>query len=128
MKARFGAPQNIAPPLLDAHKLAFPYTVTHEGAEFEYPQVTNHRIIVEATRSLTTPWRCSNDELTKVLFAFALKRLPELVGTGPLPAEDYVRLHTGNTEHTRPFDPAKVPDPDGHTLEIHAEPPKRIGF
>ncbi|MGH9364207.1 MAG: hypothetical protein ACRD1B_02940 [Thermoanaerobaculia bacterium] len=127
---RFEAPERTGLPGDDGVTYRFPFRAVDSelvGSPEEARVTARHRLTVQAVRSRTDGWRLSDSDLVKELFEIGRRELLERATRGPLQAEEKVIVNSKTHGSTPPFDPARIPEPNGFT--VTAEPaPRRIGF
>jgi hypothetical protein len=96
------------------------------GAPEQAQQTTEHRLIVTVANNRLPAWHLTEPELVKVLFEIGRRAVVEKVKAGSLAREERVMVHTASHPKICPFDPSRIPEPDGAVFEVEEE--KRIGF
>lgn len=123
----FSQPQRNYP---DNNKLVtayrYPFKVTHPGEGAHYDKVTEHVVEVHVSSTLESIWDYSADELLLVMFELGRQHVTNQLEAGELEDYQLLDLHTNNAPKERPFDPAKIDDPDGATYRV--EQRTKIGF
>jgi|GEM_PF-6776389 len=103
------------------------------GAPEEENKTLPHQIRVFATFELILSWNFYfvisseiNDRVTqerhdlmKILYEYAKRHIAQkLKNAGSLSTEENLELNTTNTETRRPFNPSRIPDPEGDRFEV----------
>ena len=91
------------------------------GAPEEAGKTVEHRIVVPIAGTTLAIWSLSEENLTKVLFEFARRILKESLQRGDSFSEFTVRapmITTGSNPGKCPFDPARIPNPEGFVEEV----------
>ena len=128
----FGTPKNITGPGQDGVVYEFPFsTVDSEqiGSPEEQQVTTAHCLTVECVRSRCTAWKrkLSEGDLQKVLFEIGRRELLKRAAAEGLKGNETVIVHTRTHGATPPFDPSRIPEPNGVIVTVQA-PCSRIGF
>ena len=111
--------------------ITFPFEIIKQGSNAEYDKKYDKEITVSITDVLLLGiWNYKeSSEQDKVLFQFAInkiksKRLNELLNE-----EINISLTEGNQNHQKPFDPNKIPNTEGFTIQIDDNMSKpKMGF
>jgi hypothetical protein len=88
------------------------------GTPEEMARTTQHTLIVGVTGILEACWQIPQHLLPRVLFEYGRRHLKQKVLDKALSEFEELLLHTRNTETPCPFDPDRIEDPSGATLEI----------
>jgi hypothetical protein len=123
---------DVTPGGMDGKEFAFGLSyvpVEKLGAADEKKHRTHHRVIVPISGSRLAPWKLAAPELVLVLFEFARRDIRErLVSSAPTEGNTIRAKMVSTATHSGecPFDPAKIPNPDGFVEEVEVQ--KRMGF
>lgn len=87
-----------------------------------------YSIIVDIVRSRITTWGFKNriEDLKKVLYLYARKKLEEILSEFPEKKEGTKKLHTENSPKECPYDPKKIEFPPKEPFLIEVS--RSIGF
>jgi hypothetical protein len=105
----------------DATEYSFPFRMVDSnfvGAPEEMTRSTQHTLIVSVSGTLESCWQLSTQLLIRILFEYGQRHVKQKILDGALSQFEELFLHTGNTETSCPFDPNRIEDPSGATLEI----------
>jgi hypothetical protein len=105
----------------DASDYLFPYELvdsTFVGMPEEKSKTSDFDIKVGATRSLVACWNLDNNDLIKVLFEYGKRHIIQKLKDGALSAEEELLLSTSTAEVPCFFDPSRIPNPTGTTVEV----------
>lgn len=94
----------------------------------EKENIKQYGIIVDITGSRITTWGFKNrrEDLEKVLYLFARKKLEEILNKFPEKTEERIKLHTRNSQGKCPYDPMKIEFPPKTPFLLELS--RRIGF
>ena len=125
----FGKPQNITPRGLDQIVLSFPFTLRQIGRGAIRDTVSEHNIIARISGTLLSFWGFERSyeyevekDLFKTLFEFARQQALSKIEDGTFGENEEVKLFTNTAPKKNPFDPLKIPDPEGQTFIIQMVP------
>ena len=113
----------------DSRSFLFPFSVVDSdllGAPEEVKATTAHRLIVTVTGSRLAAWNLSDEDLIRVLFEIGRRDVEDGVKQGASNRERRVSVNTATHSATCPFDPARIPKPEGHVMQV--EEYRKIGF
>ena len=116
----FETPQEL-PRRRDATEYRFPFRMVDSnfvGAPEEMARSTQYTLIVGVSRTLKACWQLPKHLLPRILFEYGRRHLKQKILDEALSQSEELFLHTGNAETSCPFDPNRVEDPSGATLEI----------
>jgi hypothetical protein len=116
----FETPQEL-PGRREATEYRFPFRMVDSnfvGTPEEMARSTQHTLLVSVSRTLKACWQISQHLLPRILFEYGRRHLKQKVLDAALSQSEELFLHTGNTETPCPFDPDRIEDPAGATLEI----------
>ncbi|MDI5986265.1 hypothetical protein QLQ85_15840 [Halomonas sp. M4R5S39] len=125
---RFASPYQIAP-FRDAIDIAFPYEIVPSefvGAPEERSQTKRRHLKIGISRTLASCWGLTDSDLIKVLFEYGKRYLSERIKDRALSDELELWLTTATHPQDSPFDPKRIPEPDGANVEIE-EPTETLG-
>ena len=125
----FRRPEEVTNPGDDSRSFLFPFSMVDAdlvGAPEEAQATTEHRLIVTVANNRLPAWRLTEPNLVRVLFEIGRRAIAEKVRAGILTQEERVMVHTASHPKICPFDPSRIPDPDGAVFEIAED--RRIGF
>lgn len=130
----FQTPEALPHPGADWVQFGFPFSVVDsslEGKPEEKAQTREHRLIVRICRNRLPAWHFSDENLMKVLFEYGRRTIEEHVAADTLPTGDTYTFHremltTSNTPHECPYDPDRIRNPDGYSMQV--ERVRRMGF
>lgn len=123
---------DITNPGMDGRTFGFHATyvpMEYLGTPDEQGKTVEHRIAVSIAGTTVAIWKLSENDLVKVLFEFARRFVKDALQRGETFAEFTVRapmISTGTHPGKCPFDPSRIPPPEGFIEEI--EILKRMGF
>lgn len=128
----YSTPQDVTNPGYDGRMIGFPLSfvpVEFVGLPEESTKTTEHRVVVSIDGSTVAVWRLSGEALVRVTFEYARRFLKSaLEKSQPICTYTvHAPIISIHKEHGPcPFDPARIPAPEGFTeqIEIH----KRMGF
>lgn len=126
----FAKPKDITRPGYDGVLYEFPFSAVDSdliGLPEELRVTTTHCLTVECTRSRLRAWNLSVADLQKVLFGIGKRQLLQRAPARGLKDTEAVSVHTLTHSATPPFDPSRIPDPNGVEVTIELAGP-RIGF
>ena len=129
----FSAPQDITPSGMDGRTLGYPFSYVNEtlvGKPEEAANTKEHRLNISISGTLLYLWDVCDDDLMLILFEHAKRQLPEILNSPDNLKSRSIEspmLTTVNQEEKIPFDPSRIPSPDGHTTIIEM-PKKFMGF
>lgn len=116
----FETPQEL-PTRRDATEYRFPFRMVDSnfvGAPEEMARSTQHTLIVGVSRTLEACWQLPKHLLPRILFEYGRRHIKQKILDKALSQSEELFLHTGNAETSCPFDPNRIEDPSGATLEI----------
>ena len=109
---------------------SFPFDIIMDNHEYD---IKDKEITVSITAILLLGiWAYKEySEQEKVLFQFVLDKIKTLSREELIVEEIKISLAEGNQNREKPFDPNKIPYPDGFTIQIDdsiSKPKNKIGF
>ena len=128
----YSSPRDVTNPGYDGKMLAFPLSyVSGEfaGAPEEKKETKEIRIDVPIDGTTLAVWKLSEEELVRVLFEFARRFLKDALAKNTSFAAHVVQaplVSVHKTPGSCPFDPVRVPSPDGFSEQVEIR--KHMGF
>ena len=128
----YAIPKDVTNPGYDGKMLGFPLSFASDefvGAAEEKTETKELRIDVPIDGTTVAVWKLSEEELLRVLFEFARRFLKDALAknssfAGYVVQAPLVSVH--KTPGPCPFDPARIPSPNGFSEKIEIR--KRMGF
>ncbi len=119
----FGKPVNATPPGLDGVVISFPFSILRIGRGALRDTVTQHKIRVSISGTLLTMWGFSrsnesNNVLVRTLFEYARQSVRTKLSDGTFMENEQIEVDTTSAPKRNPYDPSKIPNPEGVTIEI----------
>jgi hypothetical protein len=127
---RFSIPKDVTNPGEDAVVYLFPFTLIDSeliGFPEEERATTEHRLIVAASRTRLASWHLPMDDLIKVLFEIGRRKILFKIRAEAIAREERFTVNTATHPAECPFDPSRIPAPEGASFAVELEQP-RIGF
>ncbi len=125
----FGRPSEVTNPGDDSRSFLFPFAIIDAdlvGAPEEEQSTSEHRLIVTITGSRLPAWHLPDADLIRMLFEIGRRDVAEKVKEGKLEREWRVAVTTATHPAVCPFDPGRIPDPEGCNMDVEQE--RKIGF
>lgn len=124
----FGAPKDVGPNDLDGVVIRFPLVLRRIGAGAFRDTESKHFVDVKISGTLIVVWKLGskrvvleNQPLVKTLFEFARTDVVTKLKAGDLPERNQIDLHTAVAPKDNPYDPAKIPNPNGFSVQLSLE-------
>lgn len=111
----------------DVTEYVFPFRVvdtTLVGGPDEILQSSHHAIKVAVTRTLSSSWDFTDDNLHRVMFEYGKRHVIQKVQDGTLREFEELDLHTANAPCPCPFDPAQIENPMGAVITLESSSKK----
>ncbi len=105
----------------DAVEYMFPFRVIATqliASPEEKSQASNHKIRMGVSGTLYSCWQLKDSDLIKVLFEYGKRHIIQKLKDGALSEKEELMLHTGNADTPCPFDPTRIPEPEGASFQI----------
>ena len=125
----FGRPTEVTNRGDDSRSFLFPFSVVDAdlvGAPEEAQATTQHRLIVTVAANRLPAWSLANNDLIRVLFEIGRRDVANSVKQGTLKRECRVLVSAETHCATRPFNPARIQEPEGYAMQV--EERRSIGF
>jgi len=125
----FGSPSEVTNRGDDSRSFLFPFSIVDAnlvGAPEEAQATTEHRLVVTVTGNRLPAWRLTDNNLILVLFEIGCRDLVDRVKRGIAERDYRVCVSTQTHSEVCPFDPARIPKPEGHSMQVDED--RRIGF
>ncbi|GAI52491.1 unnamed protein product, partial [marine sediment metagenome] len=84
----------------------------------EISETLRGKLVVGITRELNYNWRLSHKDLIKVLFEFGKRHIIQKIKDRTLAESEELLLTTSNSADNCPFDPSRIPNPNGARFEV----------
>ena len=128
----YAASQDVTNPGYDGRMIAFP--VSYVSAEFvgapeEKSKTLKDRIVVSIDGSTLAVWKLPENDLVRILFEYARRFLKNGLEKNSTFSSRTVRgplVSISKEPGPCPFDPSRIPDPDGFSETIQIQ--KQMGF
>lgn len=109
--------QNVTNPERDGISYKFLFSRIQNNKKVQPDEkvaLTQYKVVVNCSRTLSAVWNLKEENLLKVLYCFARDELSKKVDDGFSEREITIDLHTGNSSQDCPYDPAQIefPNPD----------------
>ena len=105
----------------DATEYVLPYAVVDSslvGTSEERSRTSSFSIRVGGTGSLISCWDFEKADLIKVLFEYGKRHIIQKLKDDALSDKEELLLSTSTAEIPCPFDPSRIPNPTGATIEV----------
>lgn len=117
-RLQFGEPYDSTPSAVDVKRVTFPFQVVDLAGGALRDTASEGSISVGISGTLMAMWGFPHDShndpyLQKTLFEFARQEAWARLIDGSLEEHHSIRLMTNTAPKRNPFDPAKIPNPDG---------------
>jgi hypothetical protein len=116
----FEAPSPL-PRTRDATEYVFPYAIVDSslvGTPEERSRTSSFSIRVGGTGSLISCWDFEEADLIRVLFEYGKRHVIQKLKDGALSDKEELLLSTSTAEIPCPFDPSRIPNLAGATIEV----------
>lgn len=121
----FGTPKDVGPNDLDGVVIRFPLVLRRIGEGPLRDTESKHFVDVKISGTLIVVWKLGtrrgaleNQPLVRTLFEFARNDVITKLKAGDLPERNQIDLHTAVAPKDNPYDPAKIPNPNGFSLQL----------
>ncbi len=128
LQVRFGKPRDVSPNDLNGVVIRYPFAIRKVGQGALRDTVTEHMVDVKISGTLFIQWRfgslnrpidhLQNLPFLKTLFEFARNEVESNLRAETLKKDIKITLHTGNMPAANPYDPEKIPNPDGFSFQL----------